>query len=89
MSRNQSQLTALSAKYVSEQMRHETSFVNEAANARRCAQLLAQTPELKDDIYIPKVFGKAEGCVEGERIMVMEWVDGCRYASPLGRVELR
>lgn len=59
-------------------MRHEVSFLNEAANARRTAQLLSQTPELKDDVYIPRVFGKAEGCVESERIMIMEWVDGCR-----------
>lgn len=59
-------------------MRLETSFINEASNARRCAELLAQTPELRDDVYIPRVYGKAEGCEEGERLMVMEWVDGCR-----------
>ena len=68
----------LSANYVSQQMRLETSFRNEANNARRCAELLAQTPELRDDIYIPKVYGAAEGYPESDRIMVMEWVDGCR-----------
>jgi predicted unusual protein kinase regulating ubiquinone biosynthesis (AarF/ABC1/UbiB family) len=67
-----------SANYVSSQMRLETSFRNEANNARRCAELLAQTPELRDDIYIPKVYGAAEGYAESDRIMVMEWVDGCR-----------
>ncbi|WWC64250.1 uncharacterized protein I303_106859 [Kwoniella dejecticola CBS 10117] len=66
------------AKYVSSQMRLETSFKNEANNARRCAELLAQTPELKDDVYVPRVYGEAEGCRESDRIMVMEWVDGCR-----------
>ncbi|WVQ64100.1 uncharacterized protein L199_002259 [Kwoniella botswanensis] len=66
------------AKYVSSQMRLETSFTNEANNARRCAELLAQTPELKDDVYVPRVYGQAEGCKESDRIMVMEWVDGCR-----------
>ncbi|KAK6904491.1 Atypical/ABC1/ABC1-B protein kinase [Kwoniella mangroviensis CBS 10435] len=66
------------AKYVSSQMRLETSFTNEANNARRCAELLAQTPELKDDVYVPRVYGEAEGCKESDRIMVMEWVDGCR-----------
>jgi aarF domain-containing kinase len=60
-------------------MRLETSFTHEAENARKCAQLLAQTPELRDDIYIPRVFGKDEGCRESDRVMVMEWVDGCRY----------
>ena len=66
------------AKYVSTQMRHETSFLNEAHNARRCAQLLSQTPELRDDVYVPRVYGEAEGCRESDRIMVMEWIDGCR-----------
>jgi len=66
------------AKYISSQMRLETSFKNEAKNARRCAELLAQTPELRDDVYVPRVYGAAEGCEESDRIMVMEWVDGCR-----------
>jgi len=66
------------ANYVSEQMRLETSFKHEADNARKCAALLAQTPELRDDVYVPRVFGKAEGCAESDRIMVMEWVDGVR-----------
>ncbi|BEI98336.1 hypothetical protein CcaverHIS631_0306350 [Cutaneotrichosporon cavernicola] len=66
------------ADYVSSQMRLETSFLHEAANARRCAELLAETPELRDDIYVPKVFGKAEGYPESDRVLVMEWVDGCR-----------
>ena len=66
------------ANYVSEQMRLETSFKHEAGNARRCAELLAQTPELRDDVYVPRVFGEAEGCKESDRIMVMEWVDGAR-----------
>ncbi|WVQ94794.1 hypothetical protein IAU59_001877 [Kwoniella sp. CBS 9459] len=65
-------------KYVSSQMRLETSFKNEANNARRCAELIAQTPELREDVYVPRVFGEAEGCKESDRIMVMEWVDGCR-----------
>jgi aarF domain-containing kinase len=74
----QADLTTYSANYVSEQMRRETSFFNEASNARRCAELLAQTPELRDDVYVPRVYGKEEGCAASDRIMVMEWVDGCR-----------
>ena len=71
----------VSAKYVSEQMRLETSFKNEANNARRCAELLAQTPELRDDVYVPRVYGTAEGCAESDRIMVMEYIEGCRWGS--------
>ena len=62
-------------------MRLETSFKHEADNARKCAELLAQTPELRDDVYVPRVFGKPEGCAESDRIMVMEWVDGVRSVS--------
>ncbi|GFZ51505.1 hypothetical protein JCM24511_09272 [Saitozyma sp. JCM 24511] len=68
----------ISADYVSSQMRLETSFTNEARNARRCAELLAQTPELRDDVYVPRVYGEDEGCKESDRVMVMEWIDGCR-----------
>jgi aarF domain-containing kinase len=68
----------VSADYVSSQMRLETSFTNEARNARRCAELLAQTPELRDDVYVPRVYGEDEGCKESDRVMVMEWIDGCR-----------
>lgn len=60
-------------------MKLETSFKHEANNARRCAELLAQTPELRDDVYVPRVFGESEGCKESDRIMVMEWVDGVRW----------
>lgn len=63
---------------MSSQMRLETSFKNEAMNARRCAELLSQTPELRDDVYVPRVYGEEEGCKGSDRIMVMEWVDGCR-----------
>lgn len=66
---------------MSEQMRLETSFKNEAKNARRCAELLAQTPELRDDVYVPRVYGTAEGCEESDRIMVMEYIDGCRWVE--------
>ena len=64
-------------------MRLETSFKNEANNARKCAELLDQTPELRDKVYIPRVYGQDEGCAESDRIMVMEWVDGVRYVSQL------
>ncbi|RSH78956.1 uncharacterized protein EHS24_001879 [Apiotrichum porosum] len=66
------------ADYVSSQMRFETSFTMEAANARKCAALLAQTPELRDDVYVPRIYGKEDGYPESDRILVMEWVDGCR-----------
>jgi len=63
------------ADYVSDQMRLETSFIHEASNARTCSALLAETPELRDKVYVPKVYDEVAG---SERVMVMEYVDGCK-----------
>lgn len=64
-----------SADYVSEQMRLETNFLHEATNAQKCADFLANTPELKDKVYVPKVYSEV---ASSERVMVMEYVKGCR-----------
>jgi aarF domain-containing kinase len=56
-------------------MRLETDFLNEATNAQKCAAFLADTPELKDKVYVPKVYPEV---ASSERVMVMEWVKGCR-----------
>jgi aarF domain-containing kinase len=63
------------ADYVSEQMRLETSFLNEAQNARTCDIHLSTTPELRHKVYVPKVYDEVVG---SDRVMVMEYVDGCR-----------
>ncbi len=68
----------LSADYVSEQMRLETSFLHEANNARKCAALLAETPELRDKVYVPKVYPEV---AQSDRVMVMEYVDGCKWVT--------
>jgi hypothetical protein len=72
-----------SADYVSDQMRLETSFIHEASNARTCSALLAATPELRDKVYVPKVYDDVVG---SERVMVMEYVDGCRWVGWIGRL---
>ncbi|KAJ9118281.1 hypothetical protein QFC22_004192 [Naganishia vaughanmartiniae] len=66
------------ADYVSEQMRLETDFLNEAINAQKCAAFLADTPELRDKVYVPKVYPEV---ASSERVMVMEWVKGCRITD--------
>ncbi|KAJ9116125.1 hypothetical protein QFC20_000802 [Naganishia adeliensis] len=66
------------ADYVSEQMRLETDFLNEAINAQKCAAFLADTPELKDKVYVPKVYSEV---ASSQRVMVMEWVKGCRITD--------
>ena len=63
------------ADYVSQQMRLETNFMNEATSAQKCAEFLASTPELKDKVYVPKIYNEV---ASSERVMVMEYVKGCR-----------
>ncbi|GHJ89785.1 hypothetical protein NliqN6_6187 [Naganishia liquefaciens] len=66
------------ADYVSQQMRLETNFMNEATNAQKCAEFLASTPELKDKVYVPKIYNEV---ASSERVMVMEYVKGCRITD--------
>jgi aarF domain-containing kinase len=56
-------------------MRLETNFLHEAQNAQKCAAFLADTPELRDKVYVPKVYPEVAGT---ERVMVMEFVKGCK-----------
>ena len=60
---------------MSQQMRLETNFLHEAQNAQKCAAFLADTPELRDKVYVPKVYPEVAGT---ERVMVMEFVKGCK-----------
>lgn len=67
-----------SADYVAKQMRLETSFLNEVRNARRCSGLIASSPELRDKVYVPNVYPEV---ASSDRIMVMEFVDGCKITD--------
>lgn len=74
------------AEYVSDQMRLETDFLHEATNAKRCRELLAQTPELKEKVYVPKVYDEV---ISGNRVMVMEYVKGCKWVTEPGCTKAR
>jgi aarF domain-containing kinase len=63
-------------------MRLETNFLHEATNAQKCADFLANTPELRDKVYVPKVYSEV---ASSERVMVMEYVKGCRYGKARAR----
>jgi aarF domain-containing kinase len=56
-------------------MKLETNFLHEAHNAKKCAAFLADTPELRDKVYVPRVYSEVFGT---ERLMVMEYVKGCK-----------
>ncbi len=64
-------------------MRLETSFLNEVRNARRCSQYISSNSELRNKVYVPKVYDEV---ASSDRIMVMEYVDGCKITDK-GQIE--
>jgi hypothetical protein len=52
------------------QIRRETSFTNEARNATKTAEFLANEPTLRKNVRIPKVYWN----VTSDRVMTAEWV---------------
>ncbi|KNF03178.1 Atypical/ABC1 protein kinase [Puccinia striiformis f. sp. tritici PST-78] len=59
------------AHYVSDQIRKETDFINEARNSERTATLIAEDSLLKDKIYVPKVYWP----LTTTRILTTEYVE--------------
>ncbi|KAG0144455.1 hypothetical protein CROQUDRAFT_660017 [Cronartium quercuum f. sp. fusiforme G11] len=65
-------------QYVSDQIRTETDFVNEAKNAERTAKLFHSEASLKDAIFIPKVNWR----LTTKRVLTTEFVEhGCRLTD--------
>ena len=60
--------------YITERLFLETDFENEANNAERMAQLVADEPRLKGRVYIPRVYRE----LSSKRVMTAEWIEGVR-----------
>lgn len=60
------------APYVSQQIKQETDFLNEAQNSERTARFIADEPSLRDKIYVPKVHWH----VTTPRIMTADFIEG-------------
>ncbi|KAI9625859.1 hypothetical protein H4Q26_016107 [Puccinia striiformis f. sp. tritici PST-130] len=59
------------AHYVSDQIRKETDFINEARNSERTATLIKEDSVLKDKIYVPKVYWP----LTTTRILTTEYIE--------------
>ncbi|KAF9530080.1 ABC1 family-domain-containing protein [Crepidotus variabilis] len=66
--------------FVSDHLRQELDFVNEAKNACRTAEFVAQEPQLRDKVYIPKVYPE----YSTKRVMTAEWIEGVRMSDKEG-----
>ncbi|KAF9902435.1 hypothetical protein EC991_004950 [Linnemannia zychae] len=70
--------------YTIRHLREETDFINEAKNSELCNQYLQTDPQLRHQVYVPKIF---KDC-STKQVMVAEWVDGCRATDKAALKEM-
>ncbi|RMD44786.1 hypothetical protein DV735_g348, partial [Chaetothyriales sp. CBS 134920] len=60
--------------YITERLKLECDFENEASNSRKMAQLVKAEPRLRDRVYIPVVYDE----LSSKRVLTAEWIEGVR-----------
>ncbi|ETW80565.1 hypothetical protein HETIRDRAFT_237669, partial [Heterobasidion irregulare TC 32-1] len=70
--------------FISEHLRQELDFENEARNADRTAAFVAADPALRERVHIPKV----HHAYTTKRVMTAEWIDGVRMSDREGILRL-
>lgn len=70
--------------FVSDRLRQELDFENEAANATRLASFIASDPSLANRVHVPKVYPE----YTTKRVMTAEWIDGVRMSDRDGIMKL-
>ncbi|KAF1975559.1 ABC1-domain-containing protein [Bimuria novae-zelandiae CBS 107.79] len=60
--------------YITERLMLETDFQNEADNAEKMRELVADEKRLNGRVYIPKVYRE----LSSKRVMTAEWIEGVR-----------
>ncbi|KAG6879184.1 hypothetical protein C0992_004542 [Termitomyces sp. T32_za158] len=63
--------------FISDHLRQELDFVNEANNARKTAEFVANEPRLADNVHIPRVYPE----YSTKRVMTAEWIEGVRLSD--------
>ncbi|KAH8096780.1 ABC1 family-domain-containing protein [Cristinia sonorae] len=66
--------------FIADHLRRELDFEQEARNAQRTAQFVAQEPSLSSRVYIPQVYPE----YTTKRVMTAEWIDGVRLSDRSG-----
>ncbi|KAF6756514.1 ABC1 family-domain-containing protein [Ephemerocybe angulata] len=70
--------------FVSEHLRQELDFINEAKNAMQTAEFVRNEPSLRDRVHIPKVYPEYSTA----KVMVAEWIEGVRLSDKAGIYKL-
>lgn len=63
--------------YISERLKSETDFLNEAKNAELTATRVEADSSLRGRVYIPKVYHE----LSTRRVMTAEWINGVRLSD--------
>lgn len=70
--------------FLSEHLRRELDFEQEANNAMITAKFIAGEPRLRDKVYVPQVYEK----YTTKKVMTAEWIDGVRMTDRQGVKQL-
>ena len=63
--------------FISDHLRSELDFVEEASNASIMTELVANEPSLAERVHIPKVYLE----YSTKKVMTAEWIDGIRLSD--------
>ncbi|EGN97200.1 hypothetical protein SERLA73DRAFT_110371 [Serpula lacrymans var. lacrymans S7.3] len=63
--------------FISDHLRQELDFVQEAKNASKTAEFVAAEPRLAGSVHIPKVYAE----YSTKKVMTAEWIDGVRLSD--------
>ncbi|KAI0040611.1 ABC1-domain-containing protein [Auriscalpium vulgare] len=66
--------------FVSDHLRQELDFLNEAQNAARTADFVAQDASLAERVHIPRTYP----AYTTRRVLTAEWIDGTRLSDRAG-----
>ena len=66
--------------FISDHLRQELDFEQEAINAMTTAKFIAEEPRLKDRVYVPQVYER----YTTKKVMTAEWIDGVRMTDRNG-----
>ena len=70
--------------FISDHLRQELDFEQEAVNAMTTAKFIAGEPRLKDKVHVPQVCEK----YTTKKVMTAEWIDGVRMTDRNGVKQL-
>lgn len=66
--------------FLSDHLRRELDFEQEAKNAMITAKFIAMEPRLRDKVHVPRVYEK----YTTKKVMTAEWIDGVRMTDRQG-----